>query len=621
MHRDARSLRGRPTIKWKLGAPCANTAMTFVKRIHFEELADAMSGRRGRTRARCLVGLFFAMLYILILPWSVVGGWLLAFGTVQFVEWWAFEPRRVRPPDTVWSIGWSLSSLAAQSTVFGWLGLEIIQRVSPLGTAIGSCYLLACLLITTMGIHRSKLALCAATTPHILLLAAAAFILHAGPVRVPLTQSLVLSGVGAIVAIFAALIWSKTADLSRSEAAARSAAQSANAAKSNFIATVSHELRTPISAIQAGAVDLDRSLADPSQRRRAGLILDAAHMMRTLLDDLLDLSKVEAGRMEVETISFDARRLIADTLRFWQAHARKKGVRLGLRGAKALPQWLEGDPTRLRQVLNNLISNAIKFTDEGGVTLHIAREGTRLRLTVEDEGVGMSPDQQTRLFTPFGQADNTVARTHGGTGLGLALSRDLARLMGGDLTFESTMGRGSRFTLSIPLVVADGPNLEAGVACPPEADLPPLRVLAVDDHEINRRATGLLLEALGLQATFASDGEEALEMLWREDFDVVLMDVHMPKLDGLEVTRIVRGRAGPNRATPIIAVSGASEPADRAICLGAGMTDCVGKPIDLRELHNALVRALGPALEEDAESAAIPESAGPDRVARVSARA
>ena len=377
-------------------------------------------------------------------------------------------------------------------------------------------------------------------------------------------------------------LWRWQGQLLRDQASARRSAEAAVDAKSRLVATISHELRTPISAIQAGAMALG-----PKQPQ-GDLILQASRMMRTLLDDLLDHSKLEAGRLSVERIDFDLRRALAQTARFWRAEARQKGIRLGLH-TQHLPAAIVGDETRLRQILNNLLSNALKFSAGKPVNITASYEAGCLRIEVADMGIGMSEAQLDRLFQPFAQADDSVARVYGGTGLGLSISRDLAVAMGGGLTVSSRLGVGSAFAVSIPAPLGS-------VATPeiPEAEaeaLQGLRILVADDHEVNRRVMELFLSPIATLLVLAEDGHAALEALAVEPFDVVLLDVCMPGLDGYETARRMRLAPGPNRATPIIAVTGALGADDEARRRDAGMDGVVAKPVDPRELLSVLAAA------------------------------
>jgi signal transduction histidine kinase/CheY-like chemotaxis protein len=382
-------------------------------------------------------------------------------------------------------------------------------------------------------------------------------------------------------------------------------AEAATAAKSAFVAMVSHELRTPISAILAGAAEVERGASEPGLRSNGLLISDSARMMRTLLNDLLDLSKIEAGAMGVEMISYDLRSLALDTIRFWSKETAKKGLRVRLQGAACLPRWVTGDPTRLRQILNNLFSNAIKFTAQGSITLEldvVTGIGGDFQASFKliDTGPGMTEAQLGRLFTAFEQLGDSTARTHGGTGLGLAISRDLARLMGGDLVASSVQGEGATFSLSLPLSRGEVASNENNVVpMTMDADQP-LRVLIADDHEFNRRAFTLMLDAAAADITAVEDGLKALDALSAAAFDVVLMDVNMPGMGGLDVVRTLRASNGINARTPVIALTAAGGAEDIAACMNAGMDAFVTKPVEGAELFAAIERVLCPdASEED----------------------
>jgi CheY-like chemotaxis protein/anti-sigma regulatory factor (Ser/Thr protein kinase) len=336
------------------------------------------------------------------------------------------------------------------------------------------------------------------------------------------------------------------------------------------------------------------------------MVMQSARMMRAILDDLLDLSKLEAGRMRVEIAPFEPGPMIEEAAQFWSSEAERKGLSLSLEGADRLPDWAEGDPLRLRQILNNLLSNAVKFTDSGGVRIEVdSREsGGRIvfGVAVVDTGIGLSPDRLDKLFEPFEQGDVSVARTHGGTGLGLAISRQLARLMGGDLVADGAPGKGCRFSLTVVLGRAVRPEVANAAAAPPPGPASP-HILIVDDHEIGRQALGLLLEPLGAVVAQAASAETALALLAVESFDLVLSDVTMQGVDGLEFCRRLRAAPGPNRETPVLAVTGRTEPRDLEACLAAGMTGLVAKPVEPRQLYQAIEAALSDELEAEEAAA------------------
>ncbi len=403
--------------------------------------------------------------------------------------------------------------------------------------------------------------------------------------------------IGAILNVYGRVYSARVAELrALAEAETRvDQAQTAIADRAAMAAIVSHELRTPVSAIQAGARVMFED-ADPTQRRdTAELILDASSLMTRMLNDLLDHSKMEAGAMSLEARDFDLSVLLSDTERFWRAQADAKGLVLQ---SAAIPPgtWLRGDPHRLRQILNNLLSNAIKFTAQGEIAILVDIEAlddrTRsILITVRDQGAGIAPEAMVRLFTPFAQGSSEVARTYGGTGLGLKVSRDLARLMRGDLTVDSHAGEGAAFRLSVLLPVGEAETFASSDDADATVLRPRLAILAVDDHEINRRTLALVLQPLDVDLYTASDGALALDLLARQPFDAVLMDVNMPGIDGNEVTRRLRASQGPNTATPVIGFSAGTEADQIAACHAAGMTDWLAKPLEPHKLYEALYRA------------------------------
>jgi two-component system, sensor histidine kinase len=404
-------------------------------------------------------------------------------------------------------------------------------------------------------------------------------------------------------------VWARAHASWRAEREARAESQArlqqaelAMADRAAMAAIVSHELRTPLSAIVAGAHVIRGAGAGSNIDETADLIADASRLMTGMLNDLLDHSKIEARAMTLEARDFDVEALLRDTAKFWSAPAAQKGLTLTTRSSGDGPIWLRGDPYRLRQILNNLVSNAIKFTRAGEVALEAsvtpAADGAlRLRLTVRDQGPGIAAEALERLFSPFAQASAEVARTYGGTGLGLTVSRDLARLMGGDLTVDSVLGDGAAFTLAVTLPSGQAVQGEEDFLSAAPDFAKQLRVLAVDDHEINRRTLALVLQPLDVALWTAVDGDGALSLLAGQPFDVVLMDVNMPGIDGLETTRRLRASGGQNAQVPVIGFSAATEAAQIDACFAAGMTDWLPKPLEPRRLYAALDQAVRPAAD------------------------
>jgi len=544
----------------------------------------AAVSRRKQVSLRLFVVLVLAALALVKPGMGFVFTWAVLYLVVQAAEVLALNnflrreaQGRGRPGRGVLTL--NLLADFALATVFGWLAIPVWATGTPVGAA-GAVLLLSGSVITAlMGAEGCLLAFAASATPHLAYLLVTPLV--AGGIHDPV-MPFFAAGVGLFcLTVSLVFLWSRRT--LEAEREARRAAEAQMAAKSAFVAMVSHELRTPINAILNGAEALDGGRVD------ASLIADAGVMMRALLNDLLDLSKIEAGRMGVEVVDHDLRALIGDTVGFWREAAEAKGVRLELEGAELLPQWVRGDPMRVRQVLNNLLSNAIKFTAEGAVTVGVRVKGPEMiGIDVRDTGPGLSEAQIARLFSPYEQLGVETARAFGGTGLGLAISRDLARLMGGELTAANAAEGGARFTLRLPVPPGVAPAAprphEVEVLAP--RDEAPL-VLVVDDHDINRRALRQMLEAFGARVETAEDALTALAMAERSVFDAILMDVRMPGVDGLEATRRLRASRA-NKATPVIAVTGAVSPEEIAACREAGMTGWVEKPVNARELYAAL---------------------------------
>jgi signal transduction histidine kinase/CheY-like chemotaxis protein len=360
----------------------------------------------------------------------------------------------------------------------------------------------------------------------------------------------------------------------------------AERAKSAFFANIGHELRTPMNGV-LGMTDalLMRELG-PGEREMAQTIRTSGTVMLSLLDDLLDLSKLEARRLVLHEGPLSLSALTDELRTLWAPLASRKQLDFAVTLGPELPATVCLDGLRLRQVLGNLINNAIKFTQHGAVRVEVQRRGEQLCCVVHDSGIGISPEHQLRLFQRFAQADDAHARRFQGTGLGLALSRELATHMGGTLTVESKSGEGSQFTCLLPLVEAREPQ----PAPAPVRALPSgVRVLVVDDNAINRLVAQRLLDHTGCVVEAAVDGWAALETLGRHDFDVVLMDVHMPELDGLEVTRRIRVS---NSSLRIIGMSASAESEDIKRCHDAGMDDFLAKPVSRERLLETLIRHL-----------------------------
>jgi two-component system, sensor histidine kinase len=399
---------------------------------------------------------------------------------------------------------------------------------------------------------------------------------------------------------------------------ARTEAETASTAKSEFLADMSHELRTPLHGLM-GMLSLMKDAPDDPQAPRWLQTADdsAAHLLR-LLDDILDLSKLESGTLLLQPQDVDLRALVQDVKLLMQAHAADKGLALELRFEGPLPAHVQLDPTRTRQVLYNLLNNAIKFSDAGSVVLccrqRTGPEGEpQLEFDVIDSGIGMDQATVARLFQRFSRADDPVARRQGGTGLGLAISRNLARLMDGEIVVRSAPGAGSVFSFRCPLVAAAAASPLAAQPAPSSPRT--LRVLVAEDHPVNRLYIAALLERLGHQGLFATNGLEAVQALRQQDVDLVLMDVHMPVMDGVAASEAIRAMDPPASQVRIVALTADVFADTRERCLRAGINEVITKPVSLPDLTALLARHFGsaeaPVAAEPTAPAPAPEEAAP----------
>lgn len=377
--------------------------------------------------------------------------------------------------------------------------------------------------------------------------------------------------------------------------AARDKAQASSVAKSRFIANISHEVRTPLNGVLGMAQALSRDNLAAPQAERVKTILRSGEGLLAVLNDVLDISKIEAGHMEVSEIAFDLADLIKGACRSYADVAAAKGLTLSTHlHPSANGRWM-GDPARIRQILLNLISNAIKFSERGGVRVMAERQDDMMVIAVEDDGIGVPAGKRDRLFEKFSQVDESSTRRQGGTGLGLAISRELALLMGGDIEAVSTETVGSRFSLRLPLQGAlddQGPALPETIAM--IARRPDLRILAAEDNETNRLVLKALLEPLGSELDFVTDGAEAVERFGAGAYDVILMDIQMPVMNGIDATRLIRlkeAREGRPR-TPILALTANTLDHHLEEYAQAGMDGVIAKPVQVASLYAAVFASL-----------------------------
>ena len=632
--------------------------------------AGAIRQRRKALLQRLGMAAASALIFSPLLGWSLSFAWVVGYFVVQLVDLWVFAPilsgkaERLRGGRRV--AGWMM--LILNAAYFGSLSVPLWLIGGPFGGICAAMLLSAGAIYSVINAPRStSVMLMTASTQFLYLAATPVFMAIHGATPGFVTAAAIAVGV---FITYCLSTWQRMNEARLSESAARIEADQKRmdaerimAGRSAFLAAIGHDLRTPISAILTGAAELERGASEAGARSQARLITDAGFMMKAMLDDLLDHAKLDAGHMTVDEVDFNLRDLLNQTTRLWRGPARVKGLKLRVEGAASIPAGVRGDPMRVRQVLNNLISNAMKFTQTGSITLRLnawSEEpgGHAVLIEVADTGPGLTADQMARLFTPFDQTTDGVSALHGGTGLGLAISRQLAELMQGRLTVRSRPGAGAQFTLALRLQPGEAiaaaptaldqesrdavaralsgrptapstpgpaaqslvpkprpvaaPALEISTSEPETANIAvttaaelgsvmedgeedegrPMRVLVVDDHDINRRAIQLILQPLGCDIATAADGMAALKICEHTAFDLIFMDVRMPELDGRETTRRIRAGDGPNVGVPIIAVTADTSPDDIAACTDAGMTYFVPKPITPLMLLGAITHVM-----------------------------
>jgi CheY-like chemotaxis protein len=358
---------------------------------------------------------------------------------------------------------------------------------------------------------------------------------------------------------------------------------------------MSHELRTPMNAVLASAKLLGQSALNPVQRRTLGVLEDAGRQMLALLNDLLDLSSLNADKVRIEREPVSLLRLIEDAAVIWASDVQTKGLSLFVMIDPSLSASRSVDPARLLQVIGNLMANAIKFTSVGGITIQAWPEGRsngaqRIAIEVEDTGPGVPQEARERIFSPFGQADVSTKRRHGGLGLGLHIARRLAEAMGGDIRLETRPGEGSRFTVHIDAPLCETTPAESPPA-EPQPGTQPKTVLCVDDNPRNLYVIGAILKAAGHHIVEACSGADALKELATKKFDVIVLDMVMPDMDGLDVLANLRVGGGPNQATPVIACTANVLPDQVAAYRSAGTVSVLAKPIDIKAMLQAVAAA------------------------------
>ena len=552
--------------------------------------------RRRELKARVGLAGFIALTAWMMAPSGWPAIWLLAVAVGQAVDWLAFRPLmeegRGRPDAR--SLAACCLSCAVNSTIYSSISIYL-WGAGETGMVFGSVLIAGALLHVTLHLNSVRLILLASVTPHALYflgLPVCRAILTNTPQDYLIAIGCVLYMTHLLVAVRQSAATTKALQQANATATEeRNRAEVASAAKSDFLAVVSHEIRTPMNAVMAAATLLDRSRLRPEQREQVGMLKDAGEVLVGLLNDVLDFSKIEAGKMQIEPTTTDVREKLKGLKSLWEPRADANGVAIRLILSPDFPSGLCIDALRLQQILFNLLSNAVKFTQQGEVTVQAdwMADGSTLRIRVSDTGCGIPADRLPLIFNSFEQVDAGVTRRYGGTGLGLAISKRLAELMGGALAVDSHVGVGTTFELTLPSeAVAAVDEMEEQAEA--EADLSNLSILAVDDHPVNRKIVAMLLEPFGCRLSFAEDGAEAVALARDVPFDIILMDMQMPVMDGISATRAIRVE-GANRQTPVIALTANALDVHRQAWLAVDVDNFLTKPIDPAALVSTLERA------------------------------
>ena len=546
---------------------------------------------RKMAPSRWVTGALNAMLIAAVLSPRTAATWVFAFAVAEVWTWLATSGHKSdAPPSVLRRLSYLGSALAVNLV---WVSLAFTYWRSGIPGAEFLAFLTWSALVANAISHafRSPLAVLVFGGPSAitLLIATILFPAYEGPTQFAAALgALVFVGYAAISAERSVLAARELAAARRELETQTQAANAANQAKSAFLAMMSHELRTPMNGVLGMAHALERTDLSPRQAEHVATLLRSGGGLMTILNDILDLAKIEAGRFDVEHRPFDLTHAVNRSVELWAPAALEKGLALTCDISPEVHAWVSGDDARLRQILQNLLSNALKFTSSGTVRLSVepAGAGEAIAFTVTDTGPGIEPATQARLFQGFTQADTSIARRFGGTGLGLAISRNLARLMGGEITLKSRVGEGSKFTLTLPLPKATF-RPEPPPSPAPLAKDAPVHALVVDDNRTNREVARALLEALGLTVETAASGQEGLEMLAAGGFDVIFMDIHMPGMSGIETLAAIR--ASGQETLPVVALTADAMTGERERLLALGFNDYLSKPIE----PAALVRSLG----------------------------
>jgi signal transduction histidine kinase/ActR/RegA family two-component response regulator len=539
-----------------------------------------------------------------VAPLTQVASWLVLQAAVLAAEDWLLR-RNLRLGGADKASAFAAPALRiAATTLYALAALTFIARGGPPVRLFAFALISVSMVHVLMRYYRSRWILLASLSPYVAILGLVAL----AQARIAFSQHQPLTAWVATfaIALLGVQFWYARAQLAaawsdlmtaREAAEERErAAQAASRAKSDFLATMSHELRTPLNGVLGMAQALTHERLSHAQQERVSIIRRSSESLLLVLNDLLDLSKIETSSLDLEVAEFDLEQLVAGVVAAYEPLALKKGLAFAFEVSPEVRGGYVGDSARIRRVLYSLVDNAVKFTEAGGVTLTVVRAGGEIVFRVDDTGIGIGEDHLAHLFEGFFQADPSATRRYGGAGLGLALSREMTELMGGVIEASSEAAAGSTFIVRLPLAKAVGEPATPSETGP--ADIPTcnVRVLAAEDNDTNQLVLKTLLAQAGLEVTMVEDGQQAVEAWEAQPWDIILMDIQMPVMDGLAATRTIRERERTTgrRRTPIIAVTANAMTHQVAEYEAAGMDSVAAKPIDIISLLNAMQAALEP---------------------------